>query len=124
MLTMSEFDAIERRLLDALRAKLGVRSRSLAKGMKRAGRRLPRDAHRAARVLKDARLQAQHPKLSRLVDETSLKTAEATVMRHLDKINPSERRKDAILSLLGSLAINVLAVVALVVGLMYWRGLL
>jgi len=118
------FGAIEQKALSALKAKLGVNARSLRQGMKRAGRRLPREAHRAAEVLSKARMQSDHPKLSRLIDETSVQTAQSILLGHLDKIDPKERRKHIILSVLGTQAFNVLVVGALVVALMTWRGLL
>jgi hypothetical protein len=117
-------EAIEQEALTALRAKLGIRARSLQKAMHRAGRRLPKEAHRAGDLMIGALSQAAHPKLSRMVDMGAVEQASRTLHMHLDKIDPKERRKDRLLSLLGALAFNVLAVIALVVGLMVWRGLL
>ncbi len=119
-----DLKAIEQKALIALRAKLGVRARDLQRGMKRAGRRLPRDAHRAAEVISNAKAQLAHPKLARMVDLHSVSTAEAVLHRHLDKIDPKELRKDAVLSMLGTQAFNILLVFALVIALMAWRGLL
>ena len=119
-----DFSVIEEKALGALKAKLGIKARSLPKGMKRAGRRLPKDAHRAADVLCQARVQSGHPKLSRMVDPEAVEAAQLALHGHLDKIDPKERRKDRVLSMLGTQAFNVLAVIALVVGLMIWRGLL
>jgi len=124
MITSQDIEAIEARVLAALRSKLSVRSKSLTKAMKRAGRRLPREAHRAAAVLTDARRDVANPKLARLVDPASLHAAEETITRHLDKIDPSERRKDALLSMAGAQALNLLGVGVLVLGLLAWRGLL
>lgn len=123
-MTLPEIDAIDARLLQALRAKLRVRAGTLAKGMRRAGRQLPREAHRATEVLSAARRDVANPKLARMVDEASLSAAEATIMRHLDKIDPASRRKDAWLSMAGAQALNLLGVGALVLGLLLWRGLL
>lgn len=119
-----DLNAIEQKALKALRGKLGVKARDLRRGMKRAGRRLPRDAHRAAEVISNAKAHLGHPKLGRMVDLHSVSTAETVLHTHLDKIDPKERRKDLILSMLGTQAFNVLGIVALVVGLMAWRGLL
>lgn len=119
-----DLNAIEQNLLNVLRVKLGVKARNLSRGMKRAGRRLPRDAHRAAEVISNAKAQLAHPKLARMVDFHSVISAETLLHSHLEKIDPKERRKDALLSMLGTQAFNVLGVIVLVIGLMAWRGLL
>ncbi len=119
-----DLHAIEQKALAALRKQLGVKARDLPRGMKRAGRRLPRDAHRAAEVISTAKTQLAHPKLARMVDGQAVTAAEVDLHAHLSKIDPKERRKDAILSMLGAQAFNVLGVIALVIALMAWRGLL
>ena len=124
MLDELDINAIEQKALGALQAKLGVKARDLQRGMKRAGRRLPKDAHRAADVILAALAQAGNPKLARMIDENAVQAAAARLQGHLDKIDAKERRKDMILSVLGTQAFNILAVIALVVGLMMWRGLL
>ena len=116
--------AIEQKALEALRAKLGVKARDLPRAMKTVGRRLPRDAHLAALVLIDAKSHANHPKLARMIDVHSVDVAERVLHEHLEKIDPKARRKNMILDMLGVQAINILVVIALVVGLMFWRGLL
>lgn len=124
MLSESELFGIEQKMLGRIREKLGVRAASLDRAMKRAGRRLPREAHRAAGVLVTAKSHASHPRLSRMIDPHSVEHAVSSLNAHLDKIDPKERRKDAILSMLGAQALNLLGVVALVIGLLLWRGLL
>lgn len=119
-----DYPLLERNALDALRLRLGVKARDLPRGMKRAGRRLPKSAHRAAQVISTAVAHGSHPKLSRQIDPKAVLTAQAELHMQLEKIDPKERRKDAILSFLGTQAFNLLLVIALVVGLMYWRGLL
>lgn len=119
-----DLDAIERKALAALRKQLGVKARDLPKGMKRVGRRLPRDAHRAAEVISTAKAHLSHPKLGRMVDRQSVLMAETVLHGHLDKIDPKERRKDALLSMLGTQAFNLIGVALLVIGLMVWRDLL
>ena len=124
MILAADIDAIESRVLAALRAKLKVRARTVQSGMKRAGRRLPREAHRAADVLTLARRDASNPKLARLLDPVSLHSAEQAILRHLEKIDPKEQRKDMMLSMAGAQALNLLGVAALVVVLLAWRGFL
>ena len=119
-----DLNSIEQKVLNMLRVKLGVKARDLPLGMKRAGRRLPRDAHRAAQVISTAKVQLGHPKLARMVDLHSVATAETVLHAYLEKIDPKERRKHAILSMLGAQALNILGVFALVIALLTWRGFL
>ena len=119
-----DYAQLEQNALAALQVKFGVKARDLPSGMRRAGRRLPKDAHRAATVITTALAHSAHPKLGRMIDTETVVAADVALHAHLEKIDPKERRKDAILSVLGTQAFNVLAVIALVVGLMYWRGLL
>lgn len=124
MITGQDIEAIEERVLLELRNRLNIRARRLSKGMKRAGRLLPREAHRAAGVVSDARRDVNNPKLARLIDPASLNAAEATILQHLGKIDPKERRKDAYLSMAGAQVLNLLGVGALVLGVLIWRDLL
>lgn len=124
MLSESEIIGIERKTLDRLREKLGVKAPNLERAMKRAGRRLPREAHRAASVLVTAKSHASHPRLSRMIDPVAVQNAQAALGGYLDRIDPKKRRTDRILSMLAAQALNLLGVIALVIGLMLWRGLL
>ena len=92
--------------------------------MRNVAYRLPRDAHRAAQVISTAKVQLGHPKLARMVDLHSVATAETVLHAYLEKIDPKERRKHAILSMLGAQAVNILGVFALVIALLAWRGFL
>jgi hypothetical protein len=124
MTQVYDFAAVESELLELFKVKLGVRAPSLAKAIKKSGRRMPRDAHRAVAAFSDARMQAAHPKLARMVDATSLETSISVLRSHLEAIDPGERRKDALLGFLGTQAVNVLVIAAVIIGLLYWRGFL
>ncbi|MDQ7069414.1 MAG: hypothetical protein Q9M48_01465 [Rhodobacterales bacterium] len=112
------------RLEDLLFEKLGTRGKTLTKRLKHAGRRLPRRLRQAGKVITDAQGLIGHPKLARQIDEVKLASAFATFSAHLDTIDPADRRKGMALNLLGSLALNLLAVSALFLGVLRWRGLL
>ncbi len=120
----SDLDALEARLVAKLRSKLNIKSKSLQKGMRRAGRLLPKEAHRAAETISQAQSFQAHPKLSRRVDLQAVSGAEKAIEYHLNKIDAKERRKDAWLSFAGTQAVNLLGILALVLGLLIWRGLL
>jgi len=107
-----------------LQAKLGVRGGSLSTRLSRAGRRLPRRIQKAGQVIIDAQAKAAHPKLARMLDAPMVDRAFADITEHLKTIDPADRRKGAILGLLGGLVFNLLVLAVIVVVLMRWRGVL
>lgn len=107
-----------------LRQKLGVRAGDFPAAVQRAGRRLPGPARRAASTLAKAMPMADHPKLRQTLDARSLEDAAVQLREYLEAIDLADRRKGAFLSLLGSIAFNLIAVAVLVVTLLVWRGLI
>lgn len=103
--------------------KLGLKRGPLDKRMRKAGRRLPRRVHRDAETIGKALDLAAHPKLRRRVDQDAVRSAHQRIAEHLDKIDPKERRMQFLLGILGGLAFNVLLVIALVISVLKWRGL-
>jgi len=103
--------------------RMGVGGRGLPAKLKRAGRRLPRHVRREAAMIAEALTLAQSPKLSRQVDQARLELAARRVAAFLKTYDRADRRKGAVLGLLGSLSFNLLAVAALVVAVLVWRGL-
>lgn len=114
----------EEQVLDAIEKTFRFRARHLDKAMRRVGRRLPKDAHRASDLIKDAKLQAENPKLARMIDAGSIGGAFETIERRLGAVNPDERRKSAWLSMLGSQVFNLIVVFGLFVIVLVWRGFL
>ena len=105
-----------------LRDRLGTRGRSLGVKLRRAGRRLPRYARNAGRRITSAQTKLAHPKLARLVDQAAL-DRDMTVLRDtLKDIDPKERRKDAVLSVLGSVVLNLILLGAVILAFLWWRG--
>ena len=111
-------------LEERLNDKLGISSGTLAKQLKHAGRRLPRRLRNAGKAITDAQKLIGHPKLSRQIDGAKVTSALTDLFAHLDTIDPMDRRKGIALNLLGSLAFNLLALSALVLGVLRWRGLI
>lgn len=107
-----------------LHQKLGVRGNGLEAKIARAGRRLPARIRRQATLIAEAEAREASPKLARLTDPVALARAYAEVDRHLAGINPTERRKGAILDFLGSAAMAVIAAFTLAVSVLLWRGFL
>jgi len=91
-----------------LRDKLGLRGTTLERQVRRAGRLLPRRQRRAAQALLGAQDWMGHPRLARLLDRRAVDAALADMNRHLDRIDPHERRKTAILRLLAGIVLNLM----------------
>ncbi|WP_120633485.1 hypothetical protein [Ruegeria sp. EL01] len=107
-----------------LKTKLGVRGKTLAASVRQAKPRLPRRVYKQAIVLAQAEQMAQHPKLRLVLDSPKLVQASEDVQAHLGSINLADRRLGWFLGLLGGLAFNMLALSALVLVFLWWRGLI
>ena len=107
-----------------LAEKLGIKRGALTERLRRTGRHLPRWIHKDAQVLMHAQTLDAHPKLRRRLDKAQLVAAHGRIVRHLDGIDTKERRKSFWLGILGSLAFKLLAVVALVLVVLRWRGMI
>ena len=105
-----------------LESKLGVKSRDLGQGVRRAGRRLPRRVRAQAAVLVAAERQSGHPRLARQIDGDRIARAREVVSAHLNAIDVADARKGRWLSLAGALAFNLIAVGAAFVWWLWWRG--
>jgi hypothetical protein len=92
--------------------KLGATGDDFGRQVRRAGRRLPRRVRREAEFLVRAEEMARHPKFARLIDPRAVARAEGRLSRHL-------RRKDGV----ALVALYVLVTFALVVTLLWWRGI-
>lgn len=121
-MTGDEITARTAEIGDLLQERLGLRGRSLAGQVTRAGRRLPRQVAREARYLAQAESLAANPRLWRQVDPARFDSAHRTVRDHLRGIDPRERRKTRIIGIASGAAFNLLAVAALVLVVLVWRG--
>ncbi|MDH3262730.1 MAG: hypothetical protein OEM24_01900 [Paracoccaceae bacterium] len=107
-----------------LRQKLGVKGSGLEAKLAHAGRRLPRRIRRRAAEIAEAEKREGNPKLARMTDTAALARAYAEVEAHLKKIDVGDRRRGAILGMLGSISISLIAVFAVLVSYLVWRGFL
>lgn len=107
-----------------LRAKLGVRDKTLEASIRKAKRRLPRRVYRQAMVLARSEAMASHPKMRLILDTPKLVRASDVVQDHLGRINLADRRWGWFLGLLGGLAFNLLALTALLLVFLWWRDLI
>lgn len=106
-----------------MRKKLGVRGDFKA-ALRRAKRHLPGPARRAGAALVQALPMADHPKLERIIDRAKLASEAAELRAALEAIDVAERRRTALLSLLGSIVFSLLGAVVLVIFLLVWRGVI
>lgn len=107
-----------------LHDRAGVRGRELATKLRRARYLLPRYARRAGQRIVSARAMMAHPKLARLVDQSGLQQDTKTLRDAVQQIDPKERRKDFLLSVLGGLVMNLLLLAVLVFVVLWWRGVI
>jgi len=112
----------ELRLL--MRERLGVKGRDFATALRRAGRLLPRRLRREARLLIEAEEMARSPRLMKFIDQGRIDGACREIRSYLESQDPMERRIDLALSILGGIALSVLAAAGLVLMFLKWRGYL
>lgn len=105
-----------------LEERLKVRGRSLSEKVRKAGGRLPRKVRKAAALLGQVGDMAQNPKLLGRVDEAEVARAFDTCMRHFSKAS-SDGKKSAVAGVVASIGFAIFTVILLVLGVIYWRGL-
>lgn len=124
---MNDITQYERHVVElskGLQSKLKLRNAPFPALVARSRKRLPRRVYKSAMQLVEAERFANHPKLSRTVDFAALSHAARVVSDHLDGIDLADERKGKILSLLGSVSINLIAVAILLIAVLLWRGYL
>ncbi len=122
MIDTKQFEGRITVLQAALRDRLRLRGATLERQVRRAGRLLPRRQRRAAQTLLGAQDWMGHPRLARLLDHRPVDAAFADMHRHLDRIDPRERRKTAVLRLVGGIVVNLMTFGALLY--LLWRYVL
>ena len=115
-------DAQAQGLRELLGSRLGLRHGSLARRVAKAGRRLPAGVRNDIAAVAEAETMAQHPKLNRRLDPKITHAAYERAAAFLRAIDVKDRRKGVILSILGSVAFNILAVITLMIVVLRWRG--
>ncbi len=119
-------DAISTRseeLCALLADKLSLKKGTLAQRIRRAGRRLPARIRDQAQIVAGAEAMSAHPKLALRIDRAEVDRAYTEVRDHLRMIDPSDRRRDALLGALGALAFNILLFVALLLAFLRWQNI-
>lgn len=112
------------RVAALLEERLGLRGDGLAAKLKRGGRQLPRAVRSEAEWLARAAAMAENPRLAVQVDQARAAQAYDICVRHLRQARKWDRRGEMAITVMGRVAVILLATAALVVGLAWWRGLL
>ncbi len=102
--------------------RLRIKGATLEKALSRAGRLLPKWAHREGRYLAQATQFTEHPKLRLMIDAGKVEKAHNALVDHLKTIDPAERRKSRILGTLGVVSFNLIIVVVAFISFLIWRG--
>jgi len=112
------------RLHALVRDRFGVDQPDLARAARKLGRRVPKRVRTAMISVQAARQRATHPKLRLQIDPRALETNFDIAARHLEAVDKADRRKGAILGVLGGISFNLILVFVLVLVVLIWRGLL
>ncbi|MCT8159076.1 hypothetical protein [Pseudoruegeria sp. SHC-113] len=102
--------------------KLAIRGRTLAAQARKARRFLPKAVRADAAFLSESVKLADHPKLARRIDPTRAQAAYENCKRHLEAVDPAERRKSMWLGIVTSVAWAIFVVIVLFVVVLVWRG--
>ncbi len=104
--------------------RLDIRGEGFDEKLENAGRRLPRHVRAEGARIAEALAFADHPKLSRQIDNKRLKRAAKTIERYLMSVDPWQRRKGIFLNWLAGIVFSLLVVATLILVVMWKRGLL
>ncbi|CUH64014.1 hypothetical protein TG4357_01017 [Thalassovita gelatinovora] len=124
MIDPKELEKKQAELTKLLAETFGASSGDLQHRMRKVGRRVPKRLHAAAKVIIEAQAMAGHPKLRQFIDAAAVNRAYLDIRDHLKTIDVADRRKGAVLGLLGGLSFNLLLVLALLLAFLMWRGFL
>lgn len=112
------------RISGLLTERLKIKGRDLEEKLSRAGHRLPRKIRIAAQEVATAAEQSYSPKLLLQIDEEKLATNYDICVKYLNGLNKGYRVRGVLLGLSTSILFSLLAVAALVIGVLVWRGFL
>lgn len=112
------------RISALLTERMHIKGRDLGDKLHRAGRRLPRKVRHAAQDLATAAEQSYNPKLLLQISEETVAENYDICHKHLAALNKGHKLRGVLLGLSTSILFSLLAVVALLLGVLVWRGFL
>lgn len=119
---MSQAQSYAEEVQALIAERLKIKGRTLEKALAKAGRLLPKWAHREGRFLVQASTMMDHPKQRMMVDAGKVDKAHQALVAHLKSIDPADRRKARVLGTLGVISFNLILVVAALITYLWWRG--
>ena len=66
----------------------------------------------------------RHPKLARLIKADQIDRAFTHLNEHLETIDPADRRKGAILGMLGGMVFNLILLIGALIAVLHWQGMI
>ncbi len=107
-----------------LTERLQIKGRDLGDKVHRSGSLLPRRVRQAAKEVAVAMEQSYNPKLLLQIDEEKVAENYDICIKHLNTVNKGHKLRGVLLGFSTSILFSLLAVVAMVVGVLVWRGFL
>lgn len=107
-----------------LTERMQIKGRDLPDKLGSAGRRLPRKVRVAAQDLATALEQSFNPKLLLQIDEEKVASDYDICIKHLTALNKGHKLRGVLLGLSTSVLFSLVAVAALLLGVLVWRGFL
>lgn len=102
--------------------RMRIKAATLERQVYKAGRRLPRRVRKAARKLIEMNAVADHPKLSRMIDEQQFHKSARIVADHLEAIDPRDVALGRFLAFLGKISAVLILVFIGVVWYLWSTG--
>lgn len=122
MARSDDLDARAESLRLLFEEKYRLRARTLARGLRKVGRRLPRRHRKQVQALMEAQGLARHPKLALQVDRKRITKGCDEVEGFLQTVDPVVARRNRLLDQAALLAFYILAVLIAFVTWLWWRG--
>ena len=105
-----------------LEERLGVRGRDLSTALRKSRRLLPRSMRKHGAGLVAAERAARSPKTAKQIDRQKMMLAYEVITNHLRAIDVNAQQRDRLLRLAGSIAFQVLLLIAAFIAYLRWRG--
>ena len=107
-----------------LTERMHVKGGDLEAKLRRAGRRLPRKIRHAAQEVATAMAHSYNPKLLIQINEETVAENYDICVKYLTALNKGDKLRGVLLGLATSVLFSLLAVAAMVIGVLVWRGFL
>lgn len=118
-----ELTALTQRVSALLVSRLNAGGRHLARQYRSVQGLLPKGVRNAMEVLIEAQAMAQSPKLRVRLDQDGIQQAARDCVAYLEPLPEGYRRSKARKDLLADIMLKLAVVIAMVIALLSWRGI-